>query len=105
MIVNRSIVIGKPLAMMFLKRHGTVTICHTKTQDLDFHMKRADILVTGVGKINFVTENRIKNGVVYIDAGINRDENGKLCGDANFQAIKDKCFAITPVPGGVGPIL
>jgi len=103
-IVNRSIIIGKPLVMMFLKRNGTVTVCHTKTKDLDFHMKRADILVTGVGRANFVTADRIKEGVVYLDAGINRDENGKLCGDANFQAIKDKCSAITPVPGGVGPM-
>lgn len=103
-IVNRSIIIGKPLVMMFLKRNGTVTVCHTKTKDLDFHMKRADILVTGVGRVNFVTADRIKEGVVYLDAGINRDENGKLCGDADFQEIKDKCSAITPVPGGVGPM-
>ncbi len=103
-IVNRSIIIGKPLVMMFLKRNGTVTVCHTKTKDLDFHMKRADILVTGVGRVNFVSADRIKDGVVYLDAGINRDENGKLCGDADFQQIKDKCSAITPVPGGVGPM-
>ena len=103
-IVNRSIIIGKPLIMMFLKRNGTVTVCHTKTKDIDFHMKRADILVTGVGKPNFVTADRIKEGVVYLDAGINRDENGKLCGDADFLGIKDKCSAITPVPGGVGPM-
>jgi methylenetetrahydrofolate dehydrogenase (NADP+) / methenyltetrahydrofolate cyclohydrolase len=103
-IVNRSIIIGKPLVMMFLKRNGTVTVCHTKTKDLDFHMKRADILVTGVGRVNFVTSDRIKEGVVYLDAGINRDVNGKLCGDADFEGIKDKCSAITPVPGGVGPM-
>ncbi|MBN2156527.1 MAG: bifunctional 5,10-methylenetetrahydrofolate dehydrogenase/5,10-methenyltetrahydrofolate cyclohydrolase [Candidatus Lokiarchaeota archaeon] len=103
-IVNRSIIIGKPLVMMFLKRNGTVTVCHTRTKDLDFHMRRADILVTGVGRVNFVTKDRIKEGVVYIDAGINRDEKGKLCGDADFEGIKDKCTAITPVPGGVGPM-
>jgi len=103
-IVNRSIIIGKPLVMMFLKRNGTVTICHTRTKDLDFHMKRADILVTGVGRLNFVTADRIKEGLVYIDAGINRDEQGKLCGDGDFQGIKDKCAALTPVPGGVGPM-
>ncbi len=103
-IVNRSIIIGKPLIMMFLKRNGTVTVCHTKTIDIDFHMKRADILVTGVGKTNFVTADRIKDGVVYIDAGINRDENGKLCGDGDFYGIKEKCSAISPVPGGVGPM-
>ena len=103
-IINRSIIIGKPLVMMFLKRNGTVTVCHTKTKDLNFHMKRADILVTGVGKANFVNADRIKEGVVYLDAGINQDENGKLCGDGDFQGIKDKCSAITPVPGGVGPM-
>ena len=103
-IINRSIIIGKPLVMMFLKRNGTVTVCHTKTKDIDFHMKRADILVTGVGKANFVTADRIKDGVVYLDAGINRDGNGKLCGDADFEGIKNKCSAITPVPGGVGPM-
>ena len=103
-IINRSIIIGKPLVMMFLKRNGTVTVCHTKTKDLDFHMKRADILVTGVGRVNFVTVDRIKEGVVYLDAGINRDENGKLCGDADFEGIKNMCSAITPVPGGVGPM-
>ena len=89
---------------MFLKRNGTVTICHTKTTDIDFHMKRADILVTGVGKVNFVTADRIKEGVVYIDAGINRNKDGKLCGDADYNGIKEKCAAITPVPGGVGPM-
>ena len=103
-IVNRSIIIGKPLVMMFLKRNGTVTVCHTKTKDINFHMKRADILVTGVGRANFVTSERIKEGVVYLDAGINHDENGKLCGDGDYLGIKDKCSAITPVPGGVGPM-
>jgi methylenetetrahydrofolate dehydrogenase (NADP+)/methenyltetrahydrofolate cyclohydrolase len=103
-IINRSIIIGKPLIMMFLKRNGTVTVCHTKTKDIEFHMKRADILVTGVGRVNFVTADRIKEGVVYLDAGINRDEYGKLCGDADFTGIKEKCSAITPVPGGVGPM-
>jgi methylenetetrahydrofolate dehydrogenase (NADP+)/methenyltetrahydrofolate cyclohydrolase len=103
-IINRSIIIGKPLVMMFLKRNGTVTVCHTRTKDLEFHMKRADILITGVGRVNFVTLDRIKEGLVYIDAGINRDVNNKLCGDADFVGIRDKCKAITPVPGGVGPM-
>ncbi|MHA1727807.1 MAG: bifunctional 5,10-methylenetetrahydrofolate dehydrogenase/5,10-methenyltetrahydrofolate cyclohydrolase [Promethearchaeota archaeon] len=105
-IINRTSVIGKPLAMMFLRkdRNGTVTICHSRTADLDFHMKRADILVTGTGNLNFVTADKIKEGVVIIDAGINRDTNGKLCGDVDFEGVKDKCFAITPVPGGVGPM-
>ena len=103
-IINRTSVIGKPLSMMFIKRHGTVTVCHSRTRDLDFHMKRADILAVGVGRVKFVTTDKIKNGVVVLDAGINRDENGKLCGDADFDGIKDKCSAITPVPGGVGPM-
>ncbi len=103
-IVNRTNVIGKPLAMMFINRDGTVTVCHSKTRDLDFHMKRADILAVGVGRVNFITPNRIKKGVIVLDAGINRDEEGDLCGDADFHAIKHKCKAITPVPGGVGPM-
>jgi methylenetetrahydrofolate dehydrogenase (NADP+)/methenyltetrahydrofolate cyclohydrolase len=103
-IINRTTVIGKPLAMMFLKRHGTVTVCHSRTKNLDFHMKRADILVSGTGNVNFVTADKIKNDVVIIDAGINRDAEGKLCGDVDFEGVKDKCYAITPVPGGIGPM-
>jgi len=103
-IINRTTVIGKPLAMMFLKRHGTVTFCHSKTKNLDFHMKRADILVSGTGNVNFVTAEKIKNGVVIIDAGINKNPEGKLCGDVDFEGVRDKCFAITPVPGGIGPM-
>ncbi|MCP4763401.1 MAG: bifunctional 5,10-methylenetetrahydrofolate dehydrogenase/5,10-methenyltetrahydrofolate cyclohydrolase [archaeon] len=103
-IVNRTTVIGKPLSMMFIKRHGTVTVCHSKTKDLDFHMKRADILAVGTGRVNFVTADRIKEGCVVLDAGINRNTEGKLCGDADFEGIKDKCSAITPVPGGLGPM-
>jgi len=103
-IINRTIVIGKPLAMMFLKRHGTVTVCHTKTKNLEFHMKRADILVSGTSNPNFITADKIKEGVVIIDAGINKNAEGKLCGDVDFEGVKDKCSAITPVPGGVGPI-
>ncbi len=103
-IINRTIVIGKPLAMMFLKRHGTVTVCHSKTKNLDFHMKRADILVSGTSNLNFITVDKIKPGVVIIDVGITRDVEGKLCGDVDFEGVKDKCSAITPVPGGVGPM-
>ena len=103
-IINRTTVIGKPLAMMILKRHGTVTVCHTKTRNLDFHMKRADILVSGTGNVNFITADKIKDGVVIIDAGINRNAEGKLCGDVDFEGVKDKCSAITPVPGGIGPM-
>ncbi len=103
-IINRTTVIGKPLAMMFLKRHGTVTVCHTKTKNLEFHMKRADILVSGTGNVKFITSDKIKNGVVIIDAGINKNAEGKLCGDVDFEEVKDKCSAITPVPGGIGPM-
>jgi methylenetetrahydrofolate dehydrogenase (NADP+)/methenyltetrahydrofolate cyclohydrolase len=103
-IVNRTNVIGKPLAMMFLNRHATVTVCHTHTRDLSFHLKRADIIVVGVGKQNFITPDRIKDQVTIIDAGINRDAEGKLVGDVAFTKVLPKCAAITPVPGGVGPM-
>ncbi|QEE17411.1 bifunctional 5,10-methylenetetrahydrofolate dehydrogenase/5,10-methenyltetrahydrofolate cyclohydrolase [Promethearchaeum syntrophicum] len=103
-IVNRTPVIGKPLSMMFIKRNATVTICHTHTRDLDFHLKRADIIAVGVGRINFITPERIKNGVVILDAGINYNQEGKLVGDVDFEAVKQKVKAITPVPGGIGPM-
>ncbi len=103
-IINRTPVIGKPLAMMLIKRHATVTICHSHTRDLDFHLKRADIIAVGVGRVNFITPERIKNGVVILDAGINYDEDGKLVGDVDFEAVKSKIKAITPVPGGIGPM-
>ncbi|WP_457559558.1 bifunctional 5,10-methylenetetrahydrofolate dehydrogenase/5,10-methenyltetrahydrofolate cyclohydrolase [Candidatus Harpocratesius sp.] len=103
-IINRTNVIGKPLAMMFLNRHATITVCHSHTRDLNFHLKRADIIAVGVGKINFITPERIKEGVVILDAGINRNQAGKLVGDVDFENVKSKCRAITPVPGGVGPM-
>lgn len=103
-IVNRTPVIGKPLAMMFIKRHATVTVCHSHTRDLDFHLKRADIIAVGVGRVNFITPERIKNGVVILDAGINYNQDGKLVGDVDFEAVKTKTKAITPVPGGIGPM-
>ncbi|MHA1583833.1 MAG: bifunctional 5,10-methylenetetrahydrofolate dehydrogenase/5,10-methenyltetrahydrofolate cyclohydrolase [Promethearchaeota archaeon] len=103
-IVNRTNVIGKPITMMFINRSATVTVCHSHTRDIDFHLKRADIIALGVGKVNFLTPDRVKEGVVVLDAGINRTEDGKLVGDADFEAIKPKCKAITPVPGGVGPM-
>ncbi len=103
-IVNRTNVIGKPIAMMFLNRSATVTICHSRTQDLDFHLKRADIIAVGVGKVNFITKDRVKEGVVILDAGINRNSEGKLVGDVDFKSVKEKCKAITPVPGGIGPM-
>ncbi len=103
-IVNRTNVIGKPILMMFLNRSATVTVCHSHTRDLDFHLKRADIIAVGVGSMNFITPDRIKEGVVILDAGINRTDKGKLVGDVDFDAVKSKCSAITPVPGGVGPM-
>ncbi len=103
-IVNRTNVIGKPIIMMFLNRSATVTVCHSHTRDLDFHLKRADIIAVGVGRMNFITPDRIKEGVVILDAGINRTDEGKLVGDVDFDAVKSKCSAITPVPGGVGPM-
>jgi methylenetetrahydrofolate dehydrogenase (NADP+)/methenyltetrahydrofolate cyclohydrolase len=103
-IINRTNVIGKPLAMMFLNRSATITVCHSHTRDLDFHLKRADIIAVGVGRVNFITPERIKEGVVILDAGINRNREGKLVGDVNFEAVKSKCKAITPVPGGLGPM-
>ena len=103
-IVNRTNVIGKPLMMMFIKRHATVTVCHSHTRDLDFHLKRADIIALGVGRVNFLTSDRVKEGVVVLDAGINRNSEGKLVGDADFEGIQSKCKAITPVPGGIGPM-
>ncbi|RLI67051.1 MAG: bifunctional methylenetetrahydrofolate dehydrogenase/methenyltetrahydrofolate cyclohydrolase [Promethearchaeia archaeon] len=103
-IVNRTNVIGKPLSMMFINRHATVTICHSHTRDLDFHLKRADIIAVGVGRINFITPERVKEGVIILDAGINRTPAGKLVGDVDFENVKEKCLAITPVPGGVGPM-
>jgi methylenetetrahydrofolate dehydrogenase (NADP+)/methenyltetrahydrofolate cyclohydrolase len=103
-IINRTPVIGKPLAMMFTNRSATVTVCHTKTRDLAFHTKRADILATGVGRPGFITAEMVKPGVVILDAGICHDEQGRLCGDVAFDEVSPLCRAITPVPGGVGPM-
>ncbi len=103
-IVNRTNVIGKPLTMMFMNRSATVTVCHSHTRDLDFHLNRADIIAVGVGRQNFITPERVKEGVVILDAGINRTAEGKLVGDVDFDAVKDKSKAITPVPGGLGPM-
>lgn len=103
-IVNRTNVIGKPIVMMFLNRSATVTVCHSHTRDLDFHLKRADIIAVGVGRVNFITKDRIKDGVVILDAGINRTEEGKLVGDVDYNSVYSKCCAITPVPGGIGPM-
>ena len=102
-VIGRSNIVGKPMGMLLLHKNGTVTICHSKTYDLASVCKKADILVAAVGIPNFVTADMVKDGAVVIDVGINRVE-GKLVGDVNFAEVKDKCTAITPVPGGVGPM-
>lgn len=103
-VIGRSNIVGKPMAMLLLQNSGTVTVCHSKTADLSDVTKRADILVSAVGKANFVTAEMVKDGAVVIDVGMNRNAEGKLCGDVDFEAVKDKCSFITPVPGGVGPM-
>lgn len=103
-VIGRSNIVGKPVSQLLLNENGTVTICHSKTKNLAEICKRADILVVAIGKAKFVTANMISKGVVIIDVGMNRDENGKLCGDVDFDACKDIAAAITPVPGGVGPM-
>lgn len=103
-IVGRSNIVGKPQAMLLLHENGTVTICHSKTKDLKEKTKNADILVAAVGIPNFITGDMIKEGAVVIDVGINRLENKKLCGDVEFDSAEKVAGAITPVPGGVGPM-
>ena len=103
-VIGRSNIVGKPMAMLLLHANGTVTICHSKTQNLKEICKTADILVAGIGKANFVTADMVKEGAVVIDVGINRLEGGKLCGDVNFSDVEPKASYITPVPGGVGPM-
>lgn len=103
-VIGRSDIVGKPMAMMLLHSGGTVTICHSKTQNLAEHTRRADILVSAVGKAGFVTADMVKDGAVVIDVGINRNADGKICGDVDFTAVEPKASYITPVPGGVGPM-
>ena len=103
-VVGRSNIVGKPMAMLLLHQHGTVTICHSRTADLPSVTRRADILVVAVGRAKFVTADMVKPGAVVIDVGMNRDENGKLCGDVDFAEVAEVAGAITPVPGGVGPM-
>ncbi len=103
-IVGRSDIVGKPMAMLMLQRNATVTICHSKTKNLAEITKQADILVAAVGKANFVTADMIKEGTIVLDVGINRNSEGKLCGDVNFEECKKTASMITPVPGGVGPM-
>ena len=103
-VIGRSNIVGKPMAMLLLHKKGTVTICHSKTQNLKEVTKRADILVVAIGKAKFVTADMVKEGAVVIDVGMNRDENGNLCGDVDFENVKEVAGFITPVPGGVGPM-
>lgn len=100
-VIGRSNIVGKPMAMLLLHQNGTVTMCHSKTKDIGFYTKNADIVVAAVGRANFVTADMVKEGAVVIDVGMNR-VNGKLCGDVDFAAVEKKASAITPVPGGVG---
>lgn len=103
-IVGRSKIVGRPLAMLLLNRDATVTICHSKTQNLKEECLRADILIAAIGRERFITADMVKNGAVVVDVGINRAEDGKLYGDVDFENIKEKAAYITPVPGGVGPM-
>lgn len=103
-VIGRSNIVGKPMSMLMLKENATVTIVHSRTKDLKEVTKRADILIAAIGKPKFVTADFVKEGAVVIDVGINRDENGKLCGDVDYKAVADMTSAITPVPGGVGPM-
>lgn len=103
-VVGRSNIVGKPMTMLLLQENATVTVCHSKTKDLASFTKEADILVSAVGKVGLITANMVKDGAVVIDVAINRLENGKLCGDVDFENVKEKASYITPVPGGVGPM-
>lgn len=103
-VIGRSNIVGKPMVMLLLKENGTVEICHSRTENLKEETLSADILVAAVGKTRFVTEDMVKQGAVVIDVGMNRDEDGKLCGDVDFNNVEKKASYITPVPGGVGPM-
>lgn len=103
-IINRSMIVGKPLASLMMNNHATVTVLHSKSKNIKSECQTADIIITGVGIPNFIKEDYIKEGVIVIDVSINRDKNNKLCGDVDFDKVKNKCSYITPVPGGVGPM-
>jgi methylenetetrahydrofolate dehydrogenase (NADP+)/methenyltetrahydrofolate cyclohydrolase len=103
-VLGRSNIVGKPMSLLLLRENGTVMVCHSRTQDLKEITKQADILVVAIGKPKFVDESYIKEGAVVIDVGIHRDENNKLCGDVDFDSVAPHTSAITPVPGGVGPM-
>lgn len=103
-VVGRSNIVGKPMTMLLLKENATVTVCHSRTKDLPSFTREADILVSAVGKVGLITADMVKENAVVIDVAINRLENGKLCGDVDFENVKEKASFITPVPGGVGPM-
>lgn len=103
-IIGRSNIVGKPMSMLLLRKNATVTIVHSRTKNIKELTKQADILIVAIGKPKFVNEEYVKDGAVVIDVGINRDENNKLCGDVDYEAVFDRVSAITPVPGGVGPM-
>ncbi|WP_069988428.1 bifunctional methylenetetrahydrofolate dehydrogenase/methenyltetrahydrofolate cyclohydrolase FolD [Massilioclostridium coli] len=103
-VIGRSNIVGKPMAMLMLHQNGTVTICHSKTQNLKEITSKADVLIAAVGKANFVTADMVKPGAVVIDVGMNRLENGKLCGDVKYDEVQEVAGYLTPVPGGVGPM-
>jgi len=103
-VLGRSDTVGKPMALLLLNANATVTVCHSQTRNLKEICQTADVLVVAIGKPKFVTEDMVKEGAVVIDVGINRDEKGKLCGDVDFDRVKEKASYITPVPGGVGPM-
>ena len=103
-VLGRSNIVGKPMAMLLLRENGTVTICHSRTKNLKEITRQADILVAAIGKPKFIDADYVKEGAVVIDVGIHRNENGKLCGDVDFEGVAPHCAAITPVPGGVGPM-
>lgn len=103
-IIGRSNIVGKPLIQCMLKKNGTVTVCHSKTQNIKEITKNADILIAALGKAKFVTADMVKDGAVIIDVGINRNDDGKLVGDVDFENVEKKASYITPVPGGVGPM-
>ena len=103
-VIGRSNIVGKPMALLLLRENGTVTVTHSKTKDLKDVTKRADILVVAIGKPGMITRDYVKEGAVVIDVGIHRNENNKLCGDVDFEDVAPVCSAITPVPGGVGPM-
>ena len=103
-VVGRSNIVGKPMALLLLQKHGTVAICHSRTKNLAEVCRSADILVAAVGKVNLITADMVKPSAVVIDVAMNRNENGKLCGDVDYPAVEAIASAITPVPGGVGPM-